>query len=689
MFPDVAGNRIRLKILCQDLKAAGFEIHFVYHPRENGGKYLAEDLEQHKKIVSQIFVVPYLGTYDELRPKGQVEKDIWDPSVEPFARSLFQNIHYDAVIVNYAPFARFLTFAPDGCKKIIDTHDKLSGRLDLLEKNGQKPSFYYMDDAEEGRLLSNADLILAIKDEDIAHFNNVSGGVPVLSIGMNPATPWNGRKVINKELDSNRVIAGFIGSNNSVNVKAARELFRSLIELKKLYPSIEQYFTLHIYGSLCNELTQYELPDCVILKGFIDDPINFYQDIDLVLIPTVASTGLKIKAVEALKSQRGILSTADGFSGIDSPFDHHAFDNVFELTKYLIQILNQDPKSRLSSFQELKNSTDLVFEHYRQNYNSKLTALIHSICKPNALLSLKWEAEPRGWIKTLVILRATLPTLTSKFNVFIQDLPEDLQHQNRVNQIQDLSQALSNSQITFSDDKKSTETIYSITVDINPTGILSIFDINTEKQKQDQHFLSKNILTGFAFNDNGQINSWIPWCSYTNNYWGKNCSLIVLLDGVPLERGMLIISNYLNYLRDQCIKTSIEFIVSESSVAAYELAGFKISSIESFLSRPRTKSFLSFIDLGEDEALSDRSYIIYSHNRSFYVVDSLWKQERILAIRGQSAVIFLEHSSLNCLSAALKSSLSEEIFQKMYTFFKPNPFSSSLLKKAIGFNRAS
>jgi hypothetical protein len=37
MFPDTAGNRMRLKVLCQDLKDAGFEIHFVYHPREDVG----------------------------------------------------------------------------------------------------------------------------------------------------------------------------------------------------------------------------------------------------------------------------------------------------------------------------------------------------------------------------------------------------------------------------------------------------------------------------------------------------------------------------------------------------------------------------------------------------------------------------------------------------------------------------
>lgn len=678
MFPDTAGNRIRLKVLCQDLKASGFEIHFVYHPREDGGKYQAEDLDQHKTIADQIFVLPYLGTYDELRPKGQVESDIWDPSIEPFAKSLFQNIHYDAVIVNYAPFARFLTFAPYGCQKIIDTHDRLSGRLQLLEKNGQKPSFYYMDDSEEGRLLAHADLILAIKEQDAAHFHNVSRGVPVLTVGMNPVSTWDGKEVKKREFDPNRISAGFIGSTNSVNLKAVRSLFKALVELKDTCPSLEEIFTLNIYGSICNELIQTELPECVILKGFIDDPINFYDDVDLVLIPTVESTGLKIKAVEALKSQRSILATADGFSGIDSPYSHHNFESVFALTEHLLQILNQDPKSRLSSFRNLKNTTDLVFESYCKTYDNSLSTLIKSINKPDARLFLEWRADAQGWIKTLVILRAALPILSAQFKLFINDPPNDPELHLRLNQIQDLNKALSNHQIIISDDKKYPNTLFSIAADVNPAGILSISDFGAEKQGQDIE--SKTHLTGFAINNHGKVNSWVPWCNYTNNYWGKNCELIVLLDGVPQARGASIISHYLTYLAQTSIKIKIEFIASESSLAAYELAGLAVSSVDSFLSRPRKKAFLGIIDLGEDGALSDRTYIIYTLNRSFYIVNSLWKRERISSLRGPHASVFLEYEPLNCLFVALKSALCEETFQKMYTYFNPNPISSSLLK---------
>lgn len=680
MFPDTAGNRIRLKILCQDLKDAGFEIHFVYHPREDGGSYKPEDLARHKQICEQVFIVPYLGSYPKPRGKTHVESDIWDPSIEPFAQSLFKNIRYDAVIVNYTPFARFLTYAPLGCKKIIDTHDKLSGRLSMLEQDGLEPNFYYMDDAEEGRLLALADLIISIKEEEAAHYHKVSGGVPVLTVGMNPVSGWNGREAIQKSLNPEKIVAGFIGSVNVVNSKAIRAMVQALLELKDSCESLDRVFSLNVYGSICNELRELELPACVKLKGFIDDALDFYDEVDVVLIPTVRSTGLKIKAIEALNSQRIILATADGFSGVQSPFEFHTQENVFNLVKHFLQILNQSTEIRLASLEQLNNATSLVFNDYRNYYNESLKKLIRSISKVNARLKIDWLSETKGWIKTLVVLRAALPALSLQYELFLIRPEITSVAKARVKQLEDLSIALPSSGINFLSETELSLADISLKIEVDPSGVLNIFKVDAAEHRLGDYVASQTLLTGFAIQVAGSIRSWIPRCGFVHNYWGKNCILLVLLDGISQEFGGPLIEQATSYLSRQGIKCKVEFIVSEAAVPFYSAAGQQVIGMCDFLAKPRFNTFLGVVDLAEGLALNDRSFTIYSLSRCFYVVDSHWKLEQIQSLRGEGAAVTLAYGVESAFATAIEYVLCEDSFQKLNTHHD-SPFSSvSLLK---------
>jgi hypothetical protein len=689
MFPDNAGNRVRLKILCQDLKDAGFEIHFVYHTREDGGNYKAEDLTRHKEICDQVFIVPYLGSYPRPRGKTYVESDIWDASIECFAQNLFKNIHYDIVIVNYTPFARFLTYAPFSCKKIIDTHDKLSGRMSLLEQDGIEPNFYYMDDCEEGRLLAFADLIISIKEEESAHYHKISGGVPVLTLGMNPESSWNGRKALRKELNPEKIVAGFIGSTNVVNSKAIRAVAHALAALKDSCHSLDSIFSLNVYGAICNELQDLELPACIKLKGFIDDALDFYDEVDVVLIPTVRSTGLKIKAIEALKSQRIILATDDGFGGIKSKFDFHTYDSVFSLVQNFLQILNQHTEDRLISLNLLNSATSQVFNDYRNYYNENLRKFIKSIRRKNVQLKIDWLADTKGWIKTLVILRAALPELSLQYELFLSSPEESSVSLRRVKQIEDLSKALTNSAISFLSAKKINLVDAYFTIEVHPYGVLNIFKCGAASQKMDQYVVSQTLLTGFAIQSSGSSKSWIPRCGFTHTYWGKNRAILVLLDGMSQETGGPIIEQANTYLSRQGIKCNIEFIVSETAVPFYSAAGQQVISMCDFLSKPRSNTFLGIIDFGEGLTLNDRSFTIYSLSRSFYVVNSLHKQEQIQAIRGDGAAVSLAYSEGNAFVTALEYVLCEESFQKLNTSHYSIPLSESPLKTLKEFTYAN
>ncbi|MGC4048530.1 MAG: glycosyltransferase [Paludibaculum sp.] len=52
------------------------------------------------------------------------------------------------------------------------------------------------------------------------------------------------------------------------------------------------------------------------LHGFVSDVRPFYKDTHLVLIPTVVSAGTNLKALEAMATQRAIVSTPSGVAGL-------------------------------------------------------------------------------------------------------------------------------------------------------------------------------------------------------------------------------------------------------------------------------------------------------------------------------------------------------------------------------------
>ncbi|MEI9930869.1 MAG: hypothetical protein WDM89_10045 [Rhizomicrobium sp.] len=88
---------------------------------------------------------------------------------------------FDAFIVNYAWLSKALEFAPHGIFKILDTHDKVSDRKEVLASLGLGPEFFYTTKAEEAVALGRADLVWAIKDQEKALFEEMAK-MPVLTL---------------------------------------------------------------------------------------------------------------------------------------------------------------------------------------------------------------------------------------------------------------------------------------------------------------------------------------------------------------------------------------------------------------------------------------------------------------------------------------------------------------------------
>lgn len=83
---------------------------------------------------------------------------------------------YDIAVVfcSYVFQSRLLEFVPDHILKVIDTHDKMGDRYEMLRRNGQPPEFFSCSPEQEGAYLRRADAVVARRAEEAEYFNSVS-----------------------------------------------------------------------------------------------------------------------------------------------------------------------------------------------------------------------------------------------------------------------------------------------------------------------------------------------------------------------------------------------------------------------------------------------------------------------------------------------------------------------------------
>ena len=216
--------------------------------------------------------------------------------------------------------SRAFLHAPWGCRRVLDTHDRLSGRRELFERHGVAAEFFVTTETEEAIGLARANIVVAIKDSEAAYFRTVTDRLvitlPFCSGGQPPA-----RRAGAVAAPSLRV--GFIGADNSVNAANLNAFLARLVAWCGLYlPDL----VLLVAGNVCRRLA--EVPGFVTLLGHVDDVSEFYRAVDVVVAPLAFSTGLKIKVAEALSAGVAVVATKDAFDGFAAADPFHALPDL-------------------------------------------------------------------------------------------------------------------------------------------------------------------------------------------------------------------------------------------------------------------------------------------------------------------------------------------------------------------------
>ncbi|MGZ8252641.1 MAG: glycosyltransferase, partial [Methylophilaceae bacterium] len=331
------GNRKRIYAVCRELQQRGARIHFVHYPHEWWFNYVPMDLA--RQMAEQWDSFHLLPTTRPLHTAAAGQDhtidEWWDHAIGDYLQWLFKRSHFDAFIVNYAYLSKAFEYAPKSTLKILDTHDKFTGRRQLFESNGVPREFFYTTQDQETIALNRANLVWAIKDEEAEFFRGISATECFTMPHVEPEC-----RVLRQRsaADDGYLVIGMIGTMNSVNIYNARAFVTEVL------PYFKQHLApikIRFAGGMCLALTDLaELPG-IDLMGRVETVDEFYASVDLVTVPLSFSTGLKIKAVEAFATGMPIVAIGHALEGIPSDHPWHHCNTMKDVADACIKLAYQ------------------------------------------------------------------------------------------------------------------------------------------------------------------------------------------------------------------------------------------------------------------------------------------------------------------------------------------------------------
>ena len=402
--PSTHGNSKRIRAICQSLKDLGFKVNFFYylvHPN------LPVDFE------GMIDAWDDVRVYTRRSPMP-VSKDGYfeiDDACEKGLPERFaaycEEKSAQVALVNYVFYSCVFSLLPPNVLRILDTHDCFADRHLKLKAAGVPAHLWWFSfkPAEEGIGLSRADIVVAIQEEEAKYFSTVTeqhvAVLPHLELqqtdAREPAIPFRR--------------AGFLGSDNPINIEAAKKL----VDCYTNSGNRDHLPELVIAGRVCEKIVADDPK--IILLGPLETLDQFYDAVDVIVIPIEFGTGLKIKAVEALAHGLPIISTSHGSIGLDSKHTLLNLSGVQEIVSELSELSRPYAKQRAL---ELSEHCASLFESYQAKAKKALKAILDRMVKSNSLTTLVRQQRDTNKTTSALILESR--ALLSRFTPNVSSL---------------------------------------------------------------------------------------------------------------------------------------------------------------------------------------------------------------------------------------------------------------------------
>jgi glycosyltransferase involved in cell wall biosynthesis len=333
-FPLDHGNRKRIYTWCREFQRRGAKVHFVYYPLEWPFSHIPADSVKAMQEQWDGFYMPpvTMKLYEWAKGEDHLIDEWFDRSIGDVLQFLFSRFSFDAFIVNYPFLSKAFEWCPPRTFKILDTHDKFTGRRELLERNGIQKEFFYTTEDQEKIALDRADLVWAIKDEEAEFFRTITSKPVITLPHIEPL-----QKIRREQApeDEGYLVVGMIGARNNINrlnairfIDAARPMFRNQLAPIKI----------RLAGGMCDDLARYRGVRGIDVMGRVGSVDEFYRAVDVVLVPMSFSTGLKIKAIEAFATGLPIVANEHAVEGIPVTHPFHKCATEADVAKTCLEI---------------------------------------------------------------------------------------------------------------------------------------------------------------------------------------------------------------------------------------------------------------------------------------------------------------------------------------------------------------
>ena len=352
------GNISTINQYVRRLMHKGHSVYFVYLDQSCCS---ISDIAAMSSLVTKLEVLP---CNRKVTPQKNVQGyDIFDSYYQDKLGEYIANFckmyNIEAIICTYIWYSKLLEYVPKNVLKIIDTHDKMTDRHLALKENHIIDEMFSCTEEDEAKYLNRADIIWARRDEETEYFNKITNSNKAVTV-----THFEPEKFLHKKYAKLKTI-GILASNNQVNYKMVCNFVGKLNKRMKKEPiDIElmitgqvkimilppkkplrrlsnfYYKVLGRKDKIKGEDAHLFYKDYINLTGPIDDIADFYNNVDLVLIPITFGTGINVKMVEAMAYGVPVISTECGIKGMDSTSEYHhckdidsLIDKIYEICK--------------------------------------------------------------------------------------------------------------------------------------------------------------------------------------------------------------------------------------------------------------------------------------------------------------------------------------------------------------------
>jgi len=215
---------------------------------------------------------------------------------------------FDSCIMEYIHNSFFLKFIPDSVTTFLDTNDIVSQRNKSLGEipGMEKISSESLSAKQEIKIYDCYDFVMFICEPD---FSKIKSLFPARKMVLVP----HACDIKTKQVRHSARNIGFVASEYIANIDGIQHFINNCWPLLLKENDLE----LVIFGNIAKRLSNIGEVKNVIIKGYMADIKNVYENIDVAINPIRYGGGIKIKSLEALSHQTPLVTTSHGARGIE------------------------------------------------------------------------------------------------------------------------------------------------------------------------------------------------------------------------------------------------------------------------------------------------------------------------------------------------------------------------------------